>query len=81
MQPKIQKRKKMSLNTGVNEVLRAVSMPRDLDAIIEVVAFHERTTISELIPKLLKNGLESYRDQIETLAPGTFPPKAHDTQA
>ncbi len=65
----------MSLNTGVNEVLRAVAYPRELDSIIGVVAFHERTTIAELIPKLLKGGLEAYREKIEALAPGTFPPK------
>ena len=55
-------------------VLRSLNLPQDLDEVLRVIAFHERTTKTEVIRRMLEVGVESYQDKLATWAPHLLPP-------
>jgi hypothetical protein len=54
-------------------VLRGVDLPRELDEVLGVIAFHEGQPKGELMKRFLEQGVEGYRKQLEQWAPDLLP--------
>jgi hypothetical protein len=54
-------------------VLRSLVLPKELDEALKIIAFHEKSSIHEVREKLIRQGLETYRNALEEWAPGLLP--------
>lgn len=55
-------------------VLRSLNVPQYLDEALRVIAFHERSSKSDVIKRLLEQGVEQYRPKLDGWAPRLLPP-------
>ena len=62
-------------------VLRSINLPRSLDEVLRVIAFHERRAKSELMRDLLEAGISAYRERLAAWAPGLLDELSKDEHA
>ena len=62
-------------------VLRSINLPTQLDEILRAIAFHTRSTKSEVMRKMLEDGVEGYRTDLERWAPHLLPPASEVSKA